>query len=224
MKALVIVAHPDDHVLWMGGTILRFKDWEWHILSLCNSHNDNFQPKLESFQKSCEELNIKRYRAQGMRDYQQRELMEIEQPLKVQKEILSFADKEYDLFFTHSISVNCEYGYHANHIEVRESLNKLLDEQILKVKAFFYFCYKAQGNGQPVIVDEDNADYKVELTQEEINKKRNLKQSFTWAEGDLKGLALWDNDDPKIEGFNIKKFSDIELPNDFVLCQKQNHT
>lgn len=220
MKTLVVVAHPDDHILWMGGTILRFKDWDWYILSICNSHNDNFQPKLEIFQNGCKELGVKKYHAREMKDYQQRELMEIEQPLKMQKEILAFADKEYDLVFTHSIDANCEYGYHANHIEVRDSLNKLLDEQLLKAKMVFYFCYKAQGNNQSVIADENKADYKLELVREEINKKKKLKQSFIWAKGDLRGLALWDNDEPKIEAFNIKKISDIELPDDFLLCKK----
>lgn len=220
MKALIAVAHPDDHVLWIGGTILRFKNWEWHILSLCNSHNDNFQPKLETFRSSCSEMNVGKYQARAMRDYQQNEPMEIEQPLKMRKEIVAFADKDYDLIFTHSINPNCEYGFHANHAEVRGSVNLLIDEGSLKTKAVFYFCFKAQGSGLPVVADLNSADCKIELTEEEIKKKKGLKRSFTWAEGDLKALALWDNDEPKVEAFNVKKFSDIELPKDFTICQK----
>lgn len=216
MKALVVVAHPDDHILWMGGTISRWEQWEWHIFSVCNSHNDNFQPKLTTFENSCRELKIKKFAAKQLRDYQPRELMEIEQLFKIQKEILAFADKDYDLIFTHSTNQNCEYGFHANHIEVRDAINKLLEEGLLKTKDLLNFCYKPLGNGQSVIADLENADYKIELTNNEIQRKKNLKQSFSWAEVDLRGLALWDNDEPKIEAFNLKKFSEIELPPEFI--------
>lgn len=219
MKALVVVAHPDDHVIWASGTISRLNQYEWHILSLCNSHNDDFQPKLTTFKNSCEKLYIKRFAAKQLRDYQQRELMEIEQILKMQKEILAFTDKDYDIIFTHSINTNCEYGSHANHAEVRDAINKLLEENLLKTKALLNFCYKALGNGQPVVADLENADYKVELANDEIQRKKNLKQSFSWAEGDLKSLALWNTDEPTTEAFNfglIKKNNDIKLPQNFI--------
>lgn len=217
MKALVVVAHPDDHVLWLGGTISRLKDWEWHIISLCNSHNDNFAPKLVNFESSCKALGAKRFAARQLRDYQQRELMEIEQPVKMQKEILSFADREYDLIFTHSISPNCEYGFHANHTETRNAVNSLTDESLLRTKIMLYFSYHSGGASMPVIADVDGASYKVELTPDEISRKKDLKHSFSsWAEGDLKSLGLWDNDEPKIEAFTEKRVGDISLPADFI--------
>jgi LmbE family N-acetylglucosaminyl deacetylase len=33
-KALVIVAHPDDESLFMGGTIAEFKKWRWTVLCI----------------------------------------------------------------------------------------------------------------------------------------------------------------------------------------------
>ena len=47
-------------------------------------------------------------------------------------------------------------------------------------------------------------------------KKRYLKNTFSWAEKDLKNLSLWDNDEPKLETFNFKKLLDIKLPSDFI--------
>lgn len=221
MKALVVVAHPDDHVLWLSGTISKLKYWEWHIISLCNSHNDNFAPKLMDFESTCKTLGVKRFAARQLKDYQPRELMEVEQPLKMQREILSFADREYDLIFTHSISPNCEYSFHANHTETRNTVNSLIDESLLITKLTLYFSYRSGGANMPVIADVDNADYKVELTPDEIKRKKYLKHSFRiWAESDLKSLGLWDNDEPKDEAFCSRKFGDIELPLDFISLRK----
>ena len=123
MKTLVIVAHPDDHILWMGGTVLRLSSCELHIFSLCNSRNDSFDRKQKTFNWTCQQLNVKRYEAKQFRDYQAKELMEIEQPLKMQKEISAFADKEYDIIFTHSQWPECEYGFHANHFEAKAEIS-----------------------------------------------------------------------------------------------------
>ncbi len=35
--AAVIVAHPDDEILWAGGAILNHPDWDWFILTLCRA-------------------------------------------------------------------------------------------------------------------------------------------------------------------------------------------
>ena len=50
IKALCIVAHPDDETIWMGGKILKEKDWDWTILSLCRGDDRDRMPK---FKKVC---------------------------------------------------------------------------------------------------------------------------------------------------------------------------
>ena len=45
-NALVIVAHPDDETIWMGGTILKNKNWKWTILSLCRKNDADREPKF----------------------------------------------------------------------------------------------------------------------------------------------------------------------------------
>jgi hypothetical protein len=60
-----------------------------------------------------------------------------------------------------------------------------------------------------------NADFKVELSSGEIVRKRMLKHIFTWAEGDLRGLTLWDNDEPKVEAFQAG-YPELQLPSDFI--------
>ena len=54
--ALCVVAHPDDETIWMGGTILRNKNFNWTILSLCRK---NDLERAEKFKKVCKFYNAK---------------------------------------------------------------------------------------------------------------------------------------------------------------------
>ena len=147
-------------------------------------------------------------------------LLWLHQIIKVKKGILGFAENEYDLVFNKSNRKTEEYGFHANHKEVCNSVDRLIDKEQIKVKALFYFCYKSGGANKPVIADLSNADYKVNLTPEEKQKKKELKQIFDWAKGDLKALTLWDNEEPKTEVFNFRKSKEIALPPDFIKLVK----
>ena len=224
MKALSIVAHSDDHVLWMGGTILRLNKWTWHILSLCKSHNnEDFKPKRIVFERSCTELGASRCFAKDLNDYQSKKEMETQQLERMKKEILGFADSDgYDLVFTHSKQESCEYGFHANHAEVCDAVNQVINGGLLKTKGVLYFCYRSGGNRRPVIADLGNADYKVELNPAEIDRKRSLKHTFTWAKGDLMSLTLWGNDEPIIETFQAGCL-DLQLPPDFISKKQGSH-
>ena len=55
-KAIVIVAHPDDEILWTGGTILMHPATEWTIISLCRGTDPNRAPR---FRRVLECLNTK---------------------------------------------------------------------------------------------------------------------------------------------------------------------
>ena len=45
-EALVIVAHPDDETIWMGGFILKNSKWAWTIISLCRKNDRDRMPKF----------------------------------------------------------------------------------------------------------------------------------------------------------------------------------
>ena len=220
MKALAVVAHSDDHILWMGGTILRLKHWVWHILSLCKSHNnEDFGQKRIVFDQSCRELGAIKYSAKDFKDYQSREDIECQQVPRMKEQILSFGDGSYDLVFTHSIQNNCEYSYHANHAEVRDAVSQVLKERMIETEGVLHFCYKSGGCRKPVIADLDSANYRIDLSPTEIGATTKLKRSFVWAERDLRSLSLWDNDEPKIEAFQTRSL-ELQLPSDFVKVRK----
>jgi len=216
MRALAVVAHSDDHVLWIGGTMLRLKDWTWDILSLCKSHNEeDFEPKRNIFNRSCEILGANKYSAHEFKDYQPRESMEPHQLAAIRNAIRESVGSEYDFVFTHSIHDDCEYGFHANHVEVREAVNELVQADALRTSGVMYFCYKSGGCKKAVIAELGRADYKIILSSDEIQKKRSLKGLFTWAKDDLLELSLWNNNEPEIEAFQARP-RDLRLPVDFM--------
>src|SRR5690606_9693539 len=45
-EVAVIVAHPDDETLWMGGTLLGHRSWKTFILSLCRGSDSDRAPKF----------------------------------------------------------------------------------------------------------------------------------------------------------------------------------
>jgi LmbE family N-acetylglucosaminyl deacetylase len=42
----IIVAHPDDETLWVGGTILSHPSWSWYIVALCRASDPDRAPKF----------------------------------------------------------------------------------------------------------------------------------------------------------------------------------
>lgn len=159
-SALAIVAHPDDETIWLGGTILKYKNLDWTIFSLCRRSDRDRAPK---FFKVCEY-----YGARGlMTDLDDENRLTIKQTLPVIKKIIlkELRGKEFDFIFTHG--ANGEYG-HPRHKGVHQVVKQLIKEGKLKTKFVFYFHYFRQP------ADKTKPDFSLKLSAREFAQKKKI--------------------------------------------------
>ena len=169
-RALCIVAHPDDETIWMGGTILKHKDWDWTILSLCRKDDVDRCPK---FKEACE-----RYGARAIiSDLDDEMLKPLAISYVVDKIKNNLPRKNYDYIFTHG--ENGEYG-HLRHVEIHKAVKSLIKTGELKCNKFYCFDYVSGRIMSPhdfkikIPVAKKNSDWFVKLSKSTRQAKYEL--------------------------------------------------
>jgi LmbE family N-acetylglucosaminyl deacetylase len=163
-EVLVIVAHPDDETIWMGGTLLRHKDWKKTIISLCRRDDEDRAPK---FRRVSEILKADCYMS-DMEDVNLNKLSLNE----VKKRIAKFSKKKYDYIFTHG--ENGEYG-HLRHIETHDAVVEMLRNKKLKCKEIFFFSYMRKGREiNAPCIPNPKSDKSIKLNDLEFKMKKYL--------------------------------------------------
>lgn len=169
-KNLVIVAHPDDETIWMGGTILHHQNQDWTIISLCRKNDADRMPK---FMKVCKLLNAKGI----ISDLEDEKLtpLSTEEVIKKIKEVLPA--KDFDSIYTHG--KNGEYG-HIRHKEVHRAVKDLIAKSELKCRKVFFFDYTVGNLEIPNVenlkaaIPQKDAEIKLRLSEDNFKKKRLL--------------------------------------------------
>lgn len=164
-RALVIVAHPDDETIWMGGTLLTHPTIDWTIFSLCRSADTDRAPK---FKKVCDYYGAKSI----MTDLEDEGIMNISQSIpEIEKRVGRHIGntKVFDYIFTHG--PNGEYG-HPRHMGVHRVIARLLQSKKLRSRQYFYFSYGVDAHKR--VYNKKSSMFCMKLVPNMHAKKRNI--------------------------------------------------
>jgi len=130
----IIVAHPDDETLWVGGTILSNPSWRCFVVSLCRKNDpDRSRRFFEA---------LKLYHAEGvMGDMDDGPDQVPVDTKEIEQEILSLLPSgKFDLIITHSQSG--EYTKHLRHEEASNAVLNLWHTGHLIADELWTFAYE----------------------------------------------------------------------------------
>ncbi|MDY7010252.1 MAG: PIG-L family deacetylase [Planctomycetota bacterium] len=165
MNVAVIVAHPDDEVIWSGGLILEHPDWNWTVLSLSRRDDPDRCPKFKSV---CELLGVRGFITDLDDSSPPRPIDSYREIGDRVKKYLTPAS--WDICITHG--GNGEYG-HQRHKQVHAAVLKLADDNILKCRELWTFAYDC-GAGALTCCPDPQADIIVELSEAHLCEKRRI--------------------------------------------------
>lgn len=130
----IIVAHPDDEILWVGGTILSNPLWKCFIVCLCRKSDSDRAPR---FYKSLAALKSEGHMGDLDDGPDQKPLDE----KVVEHAILELMpSRHFDLIITHNPSG--EYTRHIRHEEVSKAVICLWNAEKISTNELWTFAYE----------------------------------------------------------------------------------
>lgn len=163
-EALVVVAHPDDETIWMGGTILVNPLVKWTIFSLCRADDPDRAPK---FRKVGKFLRAKA----AISDLDDEERLNLHESLpEIRRRLKSVIGvRRFDYVFTHGY--NGEYG-HPRHKGVNRIVREMIRRGEIQARQLFNFSYEFDEGKK--ICQPKRADFEVKLSPVLFRKKQKI--------------------------------------------------
>ena len=187
VKALLLVAHPDDETIFCGGTMLTYPEWEWIVVCVTegggNAPREEFENAIKYFKN--EKVNVASYCWLGQRKLRKGMTDKEKLALKLEwKNLIQKQSFSPNIVFSHN-----EQGEYGN--EDHKLLNKISNE--LFSNTWEFICPGATNCSQPYR-SRVNA---VPLIKEIIERKTKIfnhcyqTQLYNWR-GDLWCVMLYE--------------------------------
>jgi len=130
----IIVAHPDDEILWTGGIVLSHPEFKWFILCLCRASDKDRAPKFYKVLKILGADGVMGDLDDGPE----------QNPLKdkeVEQTILQLLPQtHFDLIISHNLTG--EYTEHLRHEEISRAVIMLWQSEKISAKELWTFAYE----------------------------------------------------------------------------------
>ncbi len=136
-KVAVIVAHPDDEVLWAGGTMLLRPGWEKRVVTLCRAGDPDRAPRFQSVAARLGAAG----RMADLEDGPEQTPLPERQVRATVMELIG--DDAYDLLLTHG--PGGEYTRHLRHEEVSRAVTALWHAGQVRARRVWLFAYADDG-------------------------------------------------------------------------------
>ena len=137
VRAMLIVAHPDDETLWAGGLILMHPHWRWGVVSVSRGDDPD---RSARFSIAMRKLGCEGFIGVLNDGPEQAPLSDI----SVREAIMSLLrGTKYDLIITHS--PYGEYTRHRRHEELGRAVLGLWQKGVLVSQELWLFAYTDNG-------------------------------------------------------------------------------
>ncbi|MBF0429657.1 MAG: hypothetical protein HQK83_00135 [Fibrobacteria bacterium] len=162
-KAVVITGHPEEGVLWAGGSIIKNPSWDWFVISLCESGDE---VRSRQFESALTEIGIKG-KIGNLSDGEEEPAPEL---ASIQEAILAHLPQtEVDLIITHD-PYNSGYSKYKFTKKLGQAVVELWKSKALQTTHLWTFAYTDRGGrGGPKVFKK--ADYSIKLVPTVWSKK-----------------------------------------------------